>query len=38
MQMNRQTDMKKLIVAFHNFVNIPKNGEEIYRKYDWDMP
>jgi len=23
--MDRQTDMTKLLVAFHNFVNVPKN-------------
>jgi hypothetical protein len=25
MRTDRQTDMKKLIVAFHNFANAPKN-------------
>ena len=24
-RMNRQTDMTKLIIAFHNFANVPKN-------------
>jgi len=26
MRTDGQTDMMKLIVAFHNFVNMPKNG------------
>jgi len=26
MRTDRQTDMVKLIVAFHNFVYVPKNG------------
>ena len=28
-QIDRQTDMTKLIVAFHNFVNMPKNTYRI---------
>ena len=28
-RMDRQTDMMKLIVAFHNFVNVPKNWRKL---------
>jgi len=27
-QMNEQTDMTKLTVSFHNFVNTPKNSRD----------
>jgi 3-dehydroquinate dehydratase len=32
-QMDRQTDMMKLIVAVHNFVNTPKTESEIVYVY-----
>jgi len=30
MQMDRQTDMPKLVVAFHNSANVPKNAAQAH--------